>query len=1687
MNGALSQKEKDNIKLAFEAFDADGSGTIELDELLSTFKILGFTSLDRNELSDKFREADKDGSGAISLEEFTEFYQSIKRQLSCTHDEAIRLMQKKPYERSVEEMARLRNYLIKTQPFFSRFTRQVLEQMCRYLGYEEIPAGNYLWRKGDLADRMCVVMSGEASVWTHPEGASAIATPSALRSRQASRRPSTSRDPRLDSGSTLSRATSIALRSRLSMSIMDSSSDKGDSGDYDSGRKGGSPKATPWKSLAQKVREGKGAYEDSLVESSRVAVSERRGILSSTPSRRVSYVGGTPGKSLPPKQPSGLSRLSSGNTFQRTFLDPQSKEVREANTVSKSPLGRRGTIRFAAQSVGHAVESVDTVADYPITGDLPIEMKEVEPNSLPTVPANFDATSLKHGRGHQKLPSSHGAERELKHSDSQYSSLRISVDERVEETSSGPSTGTPTRSVTIQRTLLSHFHDAQSHSVISSQSVKPVGSTSFSKFSHQQALTSDPKKASHGLLRRVSYAGDVLSPSAKAISQAIDSDDVGPSTTDPSTSFPHQSSNLNKALSLARSTASTGTFDAPLQGFAVQLESPEKSPLRAKSVRRNHFSAMVGNLIKIPSRHHITWPDQAELQTPEGKQETKDESEAAFHGPEVASYGLEARTDALAEETGPNQYLNELQQLLTPRLQELQMQREIENQPIGSPSSSVQESVSRSASLPVDGLGALLHVPEQSSPDTPGSSYEPDAKSRLPLSQQTSTSRRMGNKKVPGFKLAVKAIKLGLKMNAAMKADLETRKARGPVTADDMSRCKVLAGGEVSRLSLTDQSMKAWSNLLDAQAAVDIADGRTESSVEPRSHQPIFQGYVSATDTLAEMLLVEGKEAAVVPAAVAAGVTAASTGSTTVLPTVPPSGDSPPWPPIERKTSVLASEPNGIRIITLPREVFMKILRQLEGTVLYRSEYLCAIASKPPYQRCGPESASLTQYLGSLPSFKDAPLSLRLQLSCCLNPVRHGPGSVLLAAKKPVHAMFILVEGSVGMFRDMLGGEPSGVTLSPFHTNNSRAVSRASTIKAALAGADLNQGKAAHINALHKRVLGKKRRDNPLLLGNVKEDSEEGASSEVEDVENVEDEEEAERVEQEDGDDKAIMITSSHIRSAMIMANLIEGRDPVMSASDDSAINTNMGAVRQELLEHAFGTLQRHILSGRTIGEMELMEASEGKYAEVSSKANVVAVEPVVALRVSQEAYASCLKAYHSSQLEKELAFFEGMGMGLRKQALQQLIIAVKWLDVKRGVLLQQEGTAMHGLYFIKTGQVSILMRPMPSEEGRAQSAVNSNTHNRHQGLNDSHLRPLAHAVRQVALLGAGDYFGEDALACGGVHQVSCMTETDCCVGWLRPSDLRLIDKQGLLALINASRERAAWRASRILVSGPPRNVARRTIDSEEDGAEDSLPVSVKQVGIGQKWDMALYEKWLGKLRKLERSKAAAGPVATQAMIKASEESNPGHGHALVEQQLQLLQEEALVRLTCRQEVRAYQMQCTKEQEQRRQAAAEAVGISMVKKPRSLLPEYGGQGDVGGGIGNAFGSGAFWKPPSKGLTVATCMRSIHVQLPAAAEARQKLDEIIHGKVDGYPVNETADSEGVEGCENFRTSPSIAPHENKRSPHGASQSVNEESSTSFSIANRTKAKFNYKGWRPSTSALSSSRYKRIYAELMFVPG
>ncbi len=51
----------------------------------------------------------------------------------------------------------------------------------------------------------------------------------------------------------------------------------------------------------------------------------------------------------------------------------------------------------------------------------------------------------------------------------------------------------------------------------------------------------------------------------------------------------------------------------------------------------------------------------------------------------------------------------------------------------------------------------------------------------------------------------------------------------------------------------------------------------------------------------------------------------------------------------------------------------------------------------------------------------------------------------------------------------------------------------------------------------------------------------------------------------------------------------------------------------------------------------------------------------------------------------------------------------------------------------------------------------------------------------QVAVLGPSEFFGEDALleTKPGIHSFTVVADTTCSVGWLRPSDMMLLESAG--------------------------------------------------------------------------------------------------------------------------------------------------------------------------------------------------------------------------------------------------------------------------------------------------------------------
>ena len=65
----LSSDEIEEIREAFNLFDADGSGTIDPKELTSAMESLGFEAKNQT-IYQMIKDIDKDGSGAIDFDEF---------------------------------------------------------------------------------------------------------------------------------------------------------------------------------------------------------------------------------------------------------------------------------------------------------------------------------------------------------------------------------------------------------------------------------------------------------------------------------------------------------------------------------------------------------------------------------------------------------------------------------------------------------------------------------------------------------------------------------------------------------------------------------------------------------------------------------------------------------------------------------------------------------------------------------------------------------------------------------------------------------------------------------------------------------------------------------------------------------------------------------------------------------------------------------------------------------------------------------------------------------------------------------------------------------------------------------------------------------------------------------------------------------------------------------------------------------------------------------------------------------------------------------------------------------------------------------------------------------------------------------------------------------------------------------
>lgn len=71
----LNEQQKQEIKEAFDLFDADSTGTIDVKELKVAMRALGFEPT-KDEVMKAIAEADHEGKGTIDYNEFQEMMQN---------------------------------------------------------------------------------------------------------------------------------------------------------------------------------------------------------------------------------------------------------------------------------------------------------------------------------------------------------------------------------------------------------------------------------------------------------------------------------------------------------------------------------------------------------------------------------------------------------------------------------------------------------------------------------------------------------------------------------------------------------------------------------------------------------------------------------------------------------------------------------------------------------------------------------------------------------------------------------------------------------------------------------------------------------------------------------------------------------------------------------------------------------------------------------------------------------------------------------------------------------------------------------------------------------------------------------------------------------------------------------------------------------------------------------------------------------------------------------------------------------------------------------------------------------------------------------------------------------------------------------------------------------------------------
>ncbi|KAL0026691.1 hypothetical protein WJX79_004506 [Trebouxia sp. C0005] len=129
----MSSPQSPALQEAFNTFDEDGSGFVDLQELIRCLRSLNVNHVTDAQIERRFKEADVDGSGAIDFAEFYGLWYSLTRPNEVTLQEVKDILRKRVVDRTGAQLQRLAKFLQQKQPFFQQLQPEVVRDVASAL------------------------------------------------------------------------------------------------------------------------------------------------------------------------------------------------------------------------------------------------------------------------------------------------------------------------------------------------------------------------------------------------------------------------------------------------------------------------------------------------------------------------------------------------------------------------------------------------------------------------------------------------------------------------------------------------------------------------------------------------------------------------------------------------------------------------------------------------------------------------------------------------------------------------------------------------------------------------------------------------------------------------------------------------------------------------------------------------------------------------------------------------------------------------------------------------------------------------------------------------------------------------------------------------------------------------------------------------------------------------------------------------------------------------------------------------------------------------------------------------------------------------------------------------------------------------------------------------------------------